>query len=108
MKVVKKPWGEENWVEQNDRYCFKIIKINSGFKTSLQYHEFKLETIYIVSGKARIYLDGKIFEEGAGFYFTVNPGIRHRVEAIEDLVFHEMSTHEVDDLIRVEDEYHRV
>jgi mannose-6-phosphate isomerase-like protein (cupin superfamily) len=47
---VEKPWGEELWVAHNEHYAFKIIRVNKGTRTSLQYHRLKRETIYIDEG----------------------------------------------------------
>ena len=46
MKTIIKPWGKEEWLEINDKYCYKRIYINAGTKTSYQYHEHKLESMY--------------------------------------------------------------
>ena len=56
MKTVYKPWGKEEWLELNDRYCYKRIYINSGTRTSFQYHESKLETNYIIEGEAEVWI----------------------------------------------------
>ena len=48
MKTIYKPWGKEEWLELNDRYCYKRIYINAGTKTSYQYHHYKKETNYII------------------------------------------------------------
>ena len=113
MKTVFKPWGKEVWLELNDRYCYKRIYINAGYKTSYQYHEFKRETNYIISGTAEIWLenDEGIVEKKimkAGEYFNVTPPRKHRVIAITDIILQEVSTPEVDDVIRIEDDTNRV
>lgn len=109
LKIVKKPWGKEVWLELNDRYCYKRIYINAGYKTSFQYHRQKLETNYIIEGQAEIWLendqgtiDKKIMK--AGEFFTVRPPKKHRVIAVTDLILQEVSTPEVDDVIRIEDD----
>lgn len=112
MKVVHKPWGKEVWLELNDRYCYKRIYINKGTRTSYQYHEKKLETNFIISGQAEIWLenDEGIVEKtimNAGEYFTVHPPKKHRVIAITDLILQEVSTPEVDDVIRLSDDTNR-
>lgn len=113
MKTVFKPWGKEVWLELNDSYCYKRIYINAGYKTSYQYHEFKRETNYIISGTAEIWLenDEGIVEKKimkAGEYFNVTPPKKHRVIAITDIVLQEVSTPEVDDVIRIEDDTNRI
>lgn len=112
MKTVFKPWGKEEWLELNDAYCYKRIYINAGYKTSYQYHNFKKETNYIISGKAEIWLeneegviDKKIM--GPGDFYNVKPPKKHRVIALTDLIMQEVSTPEVDDVIRVEDDTNR-
>ena len=113
MDVVYKPWGKEIWLERNDKYCYKRIHINAGFKTSYHYHEIKLETNYIAEGKAEIWLeneDGLVekFIANKGDSFTVIPPRKHRVIAITDTILQEVSTPEVDDVIRIEDDTNRV
>jgi len=112
MKTVTKPWGKEEWLELNDRYCYKRIYINAGYKTSYQYHNFKKETNYIISGEAEVWLEN---DEGvvekkimkAGEYFNVTPPKKHRVIALTDIILQEVSTPEVDDVIRIDDEFAR-
>jgi len=111
-KVVFKPWGKEVWLELNEKYCYKRIYINAGYKTSYQYHHFKRETNYIISGEAEIWLenDQGIVEKKickAGDYFNVTPPKKHRVIALTDIILQEVSTPEVDDVIRIGDEFNR-
>lgn len=113
MKTVTKPWGKEEWLELNDKYCYKRIYINAGYKTSYQYHNFKYETNYIISGEAEVWLenDEGIVEKKlmtAGDFFNVPPPKKHRVIALTDIILQEVSTPEVDDVIRIDDEFHRV
>jgi len=112
MNVVYKPWGKEEWLALNEKYCYKRIYINAGFKTSYHYHEIKLETNYIAQGKAEIWLenDNGIVEKfimNEGDSFTVTPPKKHRVIAISDVILQEVSTPEVDDVIRIEDDTNR-
>lgn len=109
MKTIYKPWGKEEWLELNDKYCYKRIYINAGTKTSYQYHDKKLETNYIIEGTAEIWLenDEGIVEKKimkAGDFFTVEPPKKHRVIAITDIILQEVSTPEVDDVIRISDD----
>ena len=113
MKVVNKPWGREEWLELNDKYCYKRIYINAGERTSLEIHNDKLETNYIIEGGAILTMDtGKgrmstiILRKGD--YYTVLPKTKHRIKATCDLIMMEASTPEVDDVIRLEDDYGRV
>ena len=112
MKVIYKPWGKELWLELNDKYCYKRIYINAGTKTSYQYHENKLETNYIIDGKAEVWLenDEGVVEKNVmekDEFFTVIPPRKHRVIALTDLILQEVSTPEVDDVIRIEDDSNR-
>lgn len=111
-KIVHKPWGKEVWLELNDRYCYKRIYINAGTKTSYQYHENKLETNFIIEGEAEVWLenDDGIVEKSvmsSGDYFTVIPPRKHRVIALTDVILQEVSTPEVDDVIRISDDSQR-
>jgi mannose-6-phosphate isomerase-like protein (cupin superfamily) len=112
--IVEKPWGREEWLElfeleDGTGYCYKRIYINNGEKTSFQYHERKIETNYIIEGKAEIWLEnnqGKIEKRimYAGDSFTVIPPRKHRVIALTDIILQEVSTPEVDDVIRIQDD----
>jgi choline kinase/quercetin dioxygenase-like cupin family protein len=111
-KIVVKPWGREIWLELNDKYCYKRIEIHAGFKTSYQLHNFKLETNYIISGQAEVWLEDdkgvvNTYIMNAGDYFTVVPKRKHRVIAITDVILQEVSTPEVDDVVRLNDEFNR-
>ena len=112
MKTVKKPWGKEIWMELNDKYCYKRLYINAGHRTSFQYHLKKLETIYIIKGQAEVWLEnesGEIEKKimGPDCFFTNKPMQKHRVVAITDIILQEVSTPEVDDVIRIEDDTNR-
>lgn len=112
MNIVYKPWGKEEWLELNDRYCYKRIYINAGHRTSFQYHNFKRETNYLIAGTAEIWLEndeGVVdkFIMNAGEFFNVTPPKKHRVIALTDIILQEVSTPEVDDVIRLEDDTNR-
>ena len=108
-KVVTKPWGREIWLELNGRYCYKRIEMRAGHKSSLQHHELKLETNFIEKGELVLMIEN---ESGAmtghklkaGDYFTVAPPRMHRVIAVTDIVLMEVSTPEVDDVVRHADD----
>lgn len=111
-KIVSKPWGKEIWLELNDKYCYKRICINAGHRTSFQYHNYKLESNYIISGEAEVWLEnekGEVEKKKmkADDFFTVPPTRKHRVTAITDIILQEVSTPEVDDVIRIEDDAKR-
>ncbi len=112
MKVIEKPWGKEEVIEINNRYMMKKITMWKGHRCSLQYHNVKQETIFVLSGQLRIIygadqdcLQPRVFEPGESI--TLNPGIVHRMEAVEDAVYLEASTPEMDDVVRLSDDYQR-
>jgi len=111
-KIINKPWGREVWLELNDKYCYKRIYIKAGTRTSFQYHLKKLETNYIIEGEAEVWLENKNGEivksiKRKDDFFNVIPLRKHRVIAITDLILQEVSTPEVDDVIRIEDDNNR-
>jgi mannose-6-phosphate isomerase len=113
MKIIEKPWGREEVIEINDKYMVKRLTMWKNHRCSLQLHNFKKETIYVLDGKLRIFagsdinkLDVKIY--GAGETITIEPGIIHRMEGAEDSIYLEASTPEMDDVVRLEDDYSRV
>lgn len=112
MKTINKPWGREEWLEQNERYCFKKIYIERGKRTSLQYHNLKHEACYVLSGKIEVWLEDwdetiKKTVMVPGDYFSVEPLKRHRVVGLEDSFYLEASTPEVEDVVRIEDDFFR-
>lgn len=111
-KFVDKPWGNEKWIAVNDQYALKIITLNKGTRTSLQYHNQKEEHIYLWEGKLSVEEDDvngnlvtMIYE--AGDIMHNPPLAKHRLTALEDSVFVEVSTPHLDDVVRVEDDYQR-
>jgi mannose-6-phosphate isomerase len=111
IKRVPKPWGYELIFAKTERYVGKILHINRGESLSLQYHEIKEETLYVVAGelKLTIEIDGDRRELPlrAGEAFHIAPRMIHRMEAIEDTDVAEVSTPELDDVVRLEDRYGR-
>ena len=106
-KVVEKPWGREVWYAHEDRYAGKILEVRKGHSLSLQKHALKQETMYLQAGRLLYHFNGKDFEMEPGQCITVRPGDIHRIEALEDAVILEVSTPELDDVIRLEDRYGR-
>jgi quercetin dioxygenase-like cupin family protein len=108
---VEKPWGYELHWAHTDRYVGKIIHINKGHALSLQYHNHKDETIMLLSGRLlfEIQEQGQLVthEVAPGGRFHVRPGTVHRMTAIEDCDVVEVSTPELDDVVRLEDRYGR-
>jgi mannose-6-phosphate isomerase-like protein (cupin superfamily) len=106
-QVVDKPWGREVWYGNEAEYAGKILEVTKGHALSLQKHERKKETMYLLSGRVLYHLNGTDFILEAGGCLTITPGDVHRVEAIEDAVILEVSTPHLDDVIRLEDRYGR-
>jgi mannose-6-phosphate isomerase-like protein (cupin superfamily) len=111
IKRVPKPWGYELIFAKTERYVGKILHINRGESLSLQYHEIKEETLFVVAGelKLTIEIDGDRRELPlrTGEAFHIAPRMIHRMEAIEDTDVAEVSTPELDDVVRLEDRYGR-
>ncbi|MEW6201554.1 MAG: cupin [bacterium] len=114
IRTVEKPWGREIWIAyENGRYAGKILEISKGHRLSLQFHERKHETLYLLEGVANFALenDDGVIQEGritSGAVRVVRPGRKHRMEAVENCRFLEFSSPELDDVVRVEDDYRRV
>ena len=109
---VDKPWGHELRWGITDRYAGKVLHINKGEALSLQYHERKDEYQYVVKGAVDMELggaDGVLTKHRlqAGDTLHITPGTRHRLTAVEDTDIFEVSTSEIDDVVRLEDRYGR-
>jgi mannose-6-phosphate isomerase-like protein (cupin superfamily) len=112
MQIVEKPWGRELWIAHTDRYALKIIEFRQGSRSSLQYHVRKHEHVYVDSGRLQIEHENGLGEMevvilGPGDVIENLPGRKHRVTALEDVRLIEVSTPELDDVVRVQDDYHR-
>jgi len=110
-KIVDKPWGYEIIWAHTDRYVGKILHINKGESLSYQYHVVKDETIRLLSGTLDLDLESD-GERGqlrlaAGESLHIVPGMKHRMIAVEDCDVLEVSTPELDDVVRLEDRYGR-
>jgi len=106
-KIVEKPWGREIWLAEEPEYLGKILEIKKGERSSLQYHEKKKETLYVLKGRVRIVGDKDEILLGEGDSITLNPGDVHRLVPEEDVTIIEVSTYHPDDVVRVEDDYGR-
>lgn len=108
---VDKPWGYELIWAKTDKYAGKILHVEPGHLLSLQYHEKKDETIYMLKGEIifRVQEGDELVErrmrEGENYHIT--PGTIHQMEAIEPSDMLEASTPELDDVVRLEDRYGR-
>ncbi len=112
IQHVPKPWGYELIFAKTPRYVGKILHINRGESLSLQYHEMKEETLYVVEGELRLTIehdgDRRDITLRKGEAFHIPPRLIHRMEAIVDTDVAEVSTPELQDVVRLEDRYGRV
>jgi mannose-6-phosphate isomerase len=109
---VDKPWGHEEIWAQTERYVGKVLVVRAGARLSLQYHRRKEETLYIASGRVRVEVGPapeallpQILDPGAILHLP--PGTLHRIEALEDARIFEVSTPELEDVVRLRDDYGR-
>ena len=112
IQRVEKPWGYELIWAKTDDYVGKILHIKKGHKLSLQYHVKKEETIMVYSGKMLFVFenDQGVLEEipmNAGEAHHIPTGKKHRMIAVEDCDVFEVSTPQLDDVVRLEDGYGR-
>jgi mannose-6-phosphate isomerase len=112
VEIKLKPWGREIWFAHNEKYAGKILEVKKGHRYSLQYREKKQETQYIYSGKVKftygtedVPLQEKILNTGDKI--DVQPYTVHRLEALEDSEIFEVSTPELTDVVKIEDDYGR-
>ena len=111
-RVVSKPWGEERVFAETSRYAGKLILIRSGEALSFQYHNRKVETIHVLEGVLGLLVerDGerRDLRLASGDTFHIEAGTRHRMLAPHgDCLLVEVSTPELDDVVRLEDRYGR-
>lgn len=111
-RVVDKPWGHELIWAHTAQYVGKILHIRAGESLSLQYHLEKDETIMLLSGRMTFIYFAKDEEPREVELlprqpFHITPGLRHRMVALEDCDVVEVSTPELDDVVRLEDRYGR-
>jgi mannose-6-phosphate isomerase len=109
---VTKPWGHELIWAHTDRYVGKILVIEAGKRLSLQRHEIKDESILVLSGRLQLTLEDdvgevRVEELGPGEHRHVPTGRIHRYEAIERCELVEVSTPELDDVVRLQDDFGR-
>jgi mannose-6-phosphate isomerase-like protein (cupin superfamily) len=113
VRFVPKPWGHEIIWAHTDRYVGKILHINAGQALSVQYHNRKDETVYLLSGEMIYWvkLDGseelQDMKLKVGEAFRITPGTIHYMEAVTDCDVLEASTPDLDDVVRLSDRYGR-
>jgi mannose-6-phosphate isomerase len=112
-RKVEKPWGHELIWAEAEQYVGKVLFVKAGESLSLQFHREKDESWLVHAGRAKVELgsagDAVLNEEvvGPGAAFRFRPGTVHRVTALEDTTILEVSTPQLDDVIRLEDRYGR-
>ena len=109
---VDKPWGHELWLELNEFYAYKLIHMKKGNRSSLQWHDRKIEANYVIDGEAEVLLEdengelqSQTFKAGTGWVVPVRR--KHRVIAITDYTALEVSTPHLDDVVRFQDDSNR-
>ncbi len=107
MKRIEKPWGHEIWWAVTDRYVGKLIHVNQGQSLSLQYHRVKHESMYVVAGEADVLIGEEVRRLYPGDAVEIVPLTKHRLTAVTDVDVMEVSTPELDDAVRLEDNYGR-
>ena len=113
VRRVEKPWGHELIWALTESYCGKVLFVKAGCSLSLQFHKEKEESWLVQSGRAKLELGNagqavlqqEVIGPGAAFHYR--PGTVHRVTALEDTTILEVSTPELDDVVRLEDLYGR-
>ncbi|MDP9279936.1 MAG: cupin domain-containing protein [Gemmatimonadota bacterium] len=108
---VPKPWGHETIWAHSDRYVGKILHINAGHELSVQYHNKKDETVHLLSGEISYRVKtNELLEDmrlRVGESFRITPGTVHQMVAVTDCDVLEVSTPELDDVVRLSDKYGR-
>lgn len=121
-KIVEKPWGREIWYADQSAYAGKVLEVKQGRRLSLQYHERKTETLYLLSGKVLLTFrpiaageapaaslvsaaDQRVWLPGQALHIPVRT--IHRFEALEDSVLLEVSTPDLTDVVRLQDDFAR-
>jgi mannose-6-phosphate isomerase-like protein (cupin superfamily) len=111
LEQVDKPWGYELRFVRTERYAGKVLFIRAGQQLSLQYHEHKDEAFLIHAGTMEFVLgrgdEQRVETLRAGDCRRIRPGTVHRFRAVSDCTLFEVSTPELDDVVRLEDDYGR-
>jgi len=82
MKIVNKVWGRELWIANNEKYCGKILELDTGYRCSMHYHKNKDETFYISKGRVLMEIEDKIRIMEPGHIQRIFPGQKHRFTGI--------------------------
>lgn len=113
IQIKPKPWGREIWFAWTPQYAGKILEIEKGHRFSLQYHQKKWETQLVIEGKVKFTYgkDPKKLSHAilkAGEKIDIPSGMIHRAQALERTVIFEVSSPELDDVVKLEDDYGRI
>ena len=110
---INKPWGWERWISVNEKYVMKQLFMKKGNRCSLQYHEKKHETLYMQEGEMKMTI-GTIDNPRKNEvilkpdeHYIIEPFTVHQCEAVTDILYLEASTPELEDVVRLEDDYGR-
>ena len=113
-RLVEKPWGNEEIFAETERYVGKILTVRAGHALSLQYHVVKDETMRVLEGACELHVGDrpvagvlKVTVLRAGDAVRIMPGVVHRLVALTDVRVLEVSTPELDDVVRLDDRYGR-
>ncbi|HAV10290.1 MAG TPA: cupin [Dehalococcoidia bacterium] len=111
-RKVEKPWGYELIFAHTERYAGKLLYIKEGHRLSLQYHQKKDESIYVYQGELLLQMggaDGRLESVvlKAGDCKRIETLTRHRMQAVKDTILFEVSSPELDDVVRLDDDYGR-
>lgn len=96
LQVVKKVWGREEIIVNNEKYCLKILHVHAGFRSSLHHHKKKQEHWYVLSGIVRVWLNGELFDMNPFDCLEIVPGDRHWFGALKQARILEVSTQHFD------------
>ncbi len=111
MSIINKPWGKEEIIEINKYYLIKKITMLKDHRCSLQFHNKKTETIYVLSGELKVFVKNskikKYYKLKKNDALTIFPKSIHRMQAIRKCIYLESSTPYMDDVIRISDDYQR-
>ena len=111
VERVDKPWGYELRFVRTDRYAGKVLFIKRGAQLSLQYHAVKDESFFVQEGTVELVLgrgtDRQVMRLGPGETRHMPPGTVHRFRGVTDCLLFEVSTPELEDVVRIEDDYGR-
>ena len=119
-KIVEKPWGRELWYADQSAYAGKVLEVKAGRRLSLQYHERKIETLFLLSGRVNLVFrplapgeDPATVSLAAPIVWSTGQALHipvrtiHRFEALEDSVLLEVSTPDLTDVVRLQDDFSR-